>query len=599
VPAVLRRGVILAIALIGLAGAPAAAEAVPTAGWWGGARDGYDVQFLVVHSGGRALVQDASVRCDSLIWTGDERWEFGAESRPVAARVGQRGKIGKGRRIDEFGLHRRATVVKGQLKRRTGYVHPPVFGTGCETKLKWSSRIAVRPLAAPPRPAITDGRWLLKGPELTETELTFVVTGGGAKTSIMSGVIGGGRRPGPLGPVTCKNLGDVIDPAAVAGDGSFLSDNPRSAPDATASRVVGRFADASSANGTYTLETLDDSRGFARCLTGSWPWTAELLEPEAPPPGVLPAPARQLSWAALGDSYSSGEGVRPFFKGTEGRRNKCHRSHDAYSQVFHLSGYEFFRKDFLACSGAVTDNVGRFDASGGLTGVVQHNEPGVQLAQLTPDAWRQTDFVTLTIGGNDAGFGSVLTQCVFLRCHRGARARKIRRKLTDEVPGKLRTTYAALRQLAPQATVVVLGYPNLFPARGDFRRGCDLQRTVSADKRQFIRELGQQLNDILRRETHAAGLHFTDPRDEFKGHEPCGRKEEWVNAIVRRRFRELPEGLSPTSMTSFHPNRRGQRAYADVLAGYLKCALTSGWAYRPDTGLPQNPAPGGRRPRCG
>jgi hypothetical protein len=517
-------------------------------------------------------------------------------ARPAAAPVAKDGRIGKGRQIDQFGQVSTETLLEGRLDRRRGSVHPPVFGSGCTTDLGTSSRFVVRPLGTPPRPPIADGRWLLKGPPATETELSFVVTGGGAQTSTMSGALGGHLRPSPFGPLPCKSVGDVVSPAAVAGDGSFVSANVPREPGDTSSSVEGRFGAPTGAAGTYTLETTDDSRGFARCMTGTWAWTAELQEPEPPPVGVLPAPARQLVWAALGDSYSSGEGVRPFFPGTEGRRNKCHRSRDAYSQVFRLPGYEFAQRHFLACSGAVTDNLGRFGASGALEGTPQHNEPGVQLAQLIPANWAQVDLVTLTVGGNDAGFGPVLTKCVFRRCHKGRLARKIRRDLADTVPGKLRSTYASLRRLAPQASVVVLGYPNLFPARDDFRRGCDLKRTLSAGKRQFLRDVGEQLTGILRRETRAAGLHFADPRDEFKGHEPCGRKEEWVNAVVRRKLRELPEGLNPTSMTSFHPNRRGQRAYAKVLVDYLRCALTSSWPYRPETGLPDNPAPGAPGP---
>jgi lysophospholipase L1-like esterase len=594
---VVRRGTLLVLVLLAVAVAPgAAAHAKPAAGWWGGDTPGYDVTFLVLHSGGRSFVQDVSTRCGTLIATADEDWTFSASSRPAAAPIGRDGEIAEGKRIDQFGLVTQRRILRGRLGSRAGFVRPPVFGTGCTTPLRWSSRIAVRPLSAPPRPPISDGRWLLKGPAETQTELSFVVTGGGAQTSTMSGAIGGHLRATPFGPLPCKSLGDVVSEAAVTADGSFAVADQGRDPGDTGKRLEGRFGDSATAAGTYTLQTTDDSRGFAQCLTGSWPWTAELVTPEPPPAGVLPVPARQLVWAALGDSYSSGEGVRPFFPGTEGRRNTCHRSRDAYSQVFRLPGYEFARRDFLACSGAITDNVGRFGAAGALEGVPQHDEPGIQLAQLSAAAWAQVDFVTITIGGNDAGFGPVLTKCVFRRCHKGRLAREIRRRLADELPGKLRSTYASLRQLAPNATVVVLGYPNLFPAASDFRRSCDLKCTLSAGKREFIRELGEQVTGILRRETRAAGLLFTDPRHEFKGHEPCGRKEEWVNAIVRGKLNELPEGLNPTSMTSFHPNRRGQQAYADVLRDFLRCALTSSWPYRPDTGLPNNPAPGAAGP---
>ena len=171
--------------------------------------------------------------------------------------------------------------------------------------------------------------------------------------------------------------------------------------------------------------------------------------PSAP---VLPLPPAPLDYVALGDSYSSGEGVPPFDPGTDTRENKCHRSAHAYSRRLQLPRYQF-RRRFFACSGAVTDNVGRLDApSGQLRGTVQHpSEAAVQLGRLSPTVWSDTDMVTLTIGGNDARFGPVLTQCLLnpIPCHRGRRARRIIRRIAREVKSKLASTYAAISRTVP------------------------------------------------------------------------------------------------------------------------------------------------------
>src|SRR5260370_38762410 len=65
--------------------------------------------------------------------------------------------------------------------------------------------------------------------------------------------------------------------------------------------------------------------------------------------------ARSVNYVALGDSYSSGEGAPPFFPGTDGPTDFCHRSLNAYSQVLGQA-YSVTPK-FWACSGAVTANI--------------------------------------------------------------------------------------------------------------------------------------------------------------------------------------------------------------------------------------------------
>ena len=70
----------------------------------------------------------------------------------------------------------------------------------------------------------------------------------------------------------------------------------------------------------------------------------------------------QISYAALGDSFSSGEGVPPYEAGTEGEG--CRRSELAYSKLINnpgtnqtISGDNNSIFDFYACTGAVINNV--------------------------------------------------------------------------------------------------------------------------------------------------------------------------------------------------------------------------------------------------
>lgn len=127
-----------------------------------------------------------------------------------------------------------------------------------------------------------------------------------------------------------------------------------------------------------------------------------------------------IHYVALGDSYSAGQGVRPYFKGTDegpGKgKNECHRSRRAYSthlnpvryrQQLDEYGQQLVTWDFVACSGAETKNV-RTD------GTKQDGEPSTQLNRPAVDG--ETDLVTINIGGNDAGFAQVLTECALRDC---------------------------------------------------------------------------------------------------------------------------------------------------------------------------------------
>src|SRR5262249_10452160 len=95
------------------------------------------------------------------------------------------------------------------------------------------------------------------------------------------------------------------------------------------------------------------------------------------------SPAWATKYVALGDSYSSGTGGRTYYD------SNCEKSVHAYPYLLHDEhpGWTFVH---AACSGATTSSL--------LSG---------QMSRVTSD----TDWVTYTIGGNDAGFSSVIIDC--------------------------------------------------------------------------------------------------------------------------------------------------------------------------------------------
>ena len=109
------------------------------------------------------------------------------------------------------------------------------------------------------------------------------------------------------------------------------------------------------------------------------------------------ASASASQYVALGDSYSAGVGSRVFYE----ESGECKRSPDAYPpKIAAAKGYTL---NFEACSGAKTPEV---------------NEK--QLGKLSST----TSLVTITIGGNDAGFSNVISTAHSTTSPAGARSAK-------------------------------------------------------------------------------------------------------------------------------------------------------------------------------
>ncbi|UMG94304.1 SGNH/GDSL hydrolase family protein [Nocardioides sp. TF02-7] len=227
------------------------------------------------------------------------------------------------------------------------------------------------------------------------------------------------------------------------------------------------------------------------------------------------AHAADASYVALGDSYASGVGTRSYLADGSG----CKRSAHAYpSLVAAQRGYEL---SFQACSGATVASV----TSG-------------QLAALTA----ATDYVTVSVGGNDAGFTDVIVECALpgwmSSCNRAVdRAQAF---ITGTLPGRLSTLYAAIRSRAPGAVVVVTGYPRLFMGED-----CNAGTFFSPAEQSRLNATADLLNARLAAAAAARGFRFADPTGRFAGHAVCD-DVEWVN------------GLSNPVAESYHPNRAGQ-----------------------------------------
>ncbi|MGW1910922.1 SGNH/GDSL hydrolase family protein [Streptomyces sp. NPDC002076] len=227
-----------------------------------------------------------------------------------------------------------------------------------------------------------------------------------------------------------------------------------------------------------------------------------------------------VGFVALGDSYSAGLGAGAYLPtGTN-----CKRSGRAYP-VLWASAHKVTAFAFAACNHARTSDV--------LSG---------QLGRLGPG----TRLVTLTVGGTDAGFVGVMTTCALGGTTRCLSAVAAARATVDRALGySLDRLYSAIRDRAPAARVVVLGYPHMYHLRGTCEIG--LQDTARA----AINDGVDHLDAVIAHRAAAHGFAFADVRAAFAGHEICSTTP-WLHSV---------DLLAPTE--SYHPTAPGQ------LLGYL------------------------------
>jgi len=229
-------------------------------------------------------------------------------------------------------------------------------------------------------------------------------------------------------------------------------------------------------------------------------------------------------YVALGDSYSSGTGTRTYFD------SGCQRSVYAYPSLVDVQRPNTDLV-FAACSGATTTNV-----------------LNSQVSSLTSG----TNWVTITIGGNDAGFSSVITECAlpgWLSNCNGA-IDTAQNFIRNTLPGRLTNVYNAIKSRSPSATVIVLSYPRLFMGVD-----CNAGTFFSSSEMTRLNQTADLLRDITRDRALAAGANFRfkDAIPPFVGHAVCS-STEWVN------------GLSNPIGESYHPNRTGHSSgYAPLV----------------------------------
>jgi lysophospholipase L1-like esterase len=244
----------------------------------------------------------------------------------------------------------------------------------------------------------------------------------------------------------------------------------------------------------------------------------------------------RLDYVAIGDSFTSAPGL-------PGSSLPCLRSQENYPALVADALGSRFRVtlDDRSCVGADTSSLTSPQELGG--------------GRIPPQAAaldRRTDLVTLSLGGNDDGFFvRLLTGCLGLGVSADDVACEVAPLVESlaDVQDRLVAAVAEVRRRAPDAEVVVVGYPLIVPERGT----CE-GVPEDAAARDVARRANRALVDTVAGAAAESGATYVDLARASRGHELCSG-EPWVNGA----------GSDPSGAIPFHPLPAGQRAVADLV----------------------------------
>lgn len=239
-------------------------------------------------------------------------------------------------------------------------------------------------------------------------------------------------------------------------------------------------------------------------------------------------------YVQLGDSFASGVGAEPYEAAS--RINECNRS-NASSYGAHAARALGYRFKNVACSGATTAAI-----------TSSFKGEAAQAAAVGGAA-----VVAISIGGNDVHVYDALTrwpvggETAFYRDVPALRA-------------KLTVAYAAIKKTAPKAKVVVVGYPDIFPADQAGFASCFssvVSRVVDVSS---LHAAMKRLNAEIAAAARASGATFVNTSPLFVGHDVCSASP-WANQL----------GLKTVlSSGALHPNATGYYNMGKAVAASLR-----------------------------
>lgn len=303
----------------------------------------------------------------------------------------------------------------------------------------------------------------------------------------------------------------------------------------------------------------------------------------------------ELSYLALGDSFSSGEGEtdnQNYVPGTDDEFERCHVSMRSYPFLL-AAAMQLAPSSVknVACSGAIM-----WDVNGPEDGYPgQEGRLGVLGLQLSSDdllnaqansllaflpgripqevfvRHYQPDIVSVGIGGNDAGFMDKLKVCAMPGTCEWAATHEGEHSIGLEIQGlfhKLINLYRQLKLDAPFSHLYAVGYPEIMSSSGDC--GPVISFLFDASERNLVTEGTHYLNQVIKAAAGTTGIPYLDIEQGLGGRELCDKSDLPV-AVNGVRFGNdiAPSSLLPMlkiiGKESFHPNPIGHELIAQAI----------------------------------
>jgi len=288
-----------------------------------------------------------------------------------------------------------------------------------------------------------------------------------------------------------------------------------------------------------------------------------------------------IDYLALGDSYTSGEGAFDYILGTDTDDNGCHLSFRSYPMLLTKDLFGSIGGHSVACSGAVINDVG--STNDNYFGQVRNVPSITQLKQINaaflgtifseykPGYIAQQRFVgqyqptvlTVSVGGNDIGFGDIIQRCVEPKlsphksdsvCFNTYEDRLEVTDLIDRTVNKFIGLYKQLAAASPGSKIFVVGYPQTVYKDGN----CAVNVHLSKSELEFTVMLTDYLNASVSAAAAKAGASYVDISDALNGHRLCEAASYniAVNGLTAGKDGAVL-GIKVFGKESYHPNALG------------------------------------------
>jgi hypothetical protein len=336
-------------------------------------------------------------------------------------------------------------------------------------------------------------------------------------------------------------------------------------------------------------------------------------------PKALPPQLHVGRYVAMGNSYTSGDaaynakGAANYVRGTNVPHvDECHRSMNAYP-ILVATNSKIGATSFVfsACAEArVANFVKTFPQYGNW-----HEGPQLNAIAPANKPDPKTGLVTLTVGGTDVGLYPDIAACIrpagtsSTTCVHGVENRltaglnlltnggRVQFNLLApnnwtlcpscnpnapnvvNVPSLVQL-FKMIQGRAPNATILVVGYPELVPADistclvGTFTRsdGKTIHYVLDRNAMIVLTSVIVQLNQTIRNQINAAAsagvkVAYVSTFSAFRGHGPCDTtppNARYLNVLSWN-------GTSPSDVASgsFHPNGAGQARFSQLVLAQL------------------------------